>query len=143
MVSVFIAAGLYAGTNVPNVIELKTPKYDKHKKKVVKFDHRKHQEDYRQKYPEVFQNSCGECHHDQNNQPRKNLKAGMDVQKCIECHKIPEHVEGKKAKKLSDKEKRQYHANALHENCKACHKKINKTTGKKAAPTTCKKCHRA
>ena len=139
----FIAAGIYAGTNVPNVIELKTAKYAKHKKKIVKFDHSKHQQDYRQKYPEIYQNNCGECHHDQNNQPRRDLKAGMAVKKCIECHKIPKHVDGKKAKKLSKKEKRQYHANALHENCRTCHKKMNKKTGKKAAPTTCKKCHRA
>jgi len=70
MVSVFIAAGIYAGTNVPDVIKLKTDKYAKHKKKIVKFDHLKHQQDYRQKFPEVYKNNCGECHHDQNNKPR-------------------------------------------------------------------------
>ena len=140
--TVFLAAGIYAGTNVPNVIKLKSPQYAKHKKKIVKFNHRKHQDDYRQKFPEVYQNSCGECHHDQNNQPLRNLKAGMEVQKCIDCHKIPKHIDGKKAKKLSKKEKRQYHANALHENCRTCHKKTNKITKKKTAPTTCKKCHR-
>ena len=143
LVSVFIAAGLYAGTNVPNVIKLKTAKYAEHKKKIVKFDHRKNQQDYRQKFPDLYQNDCGECHHDQNNQPRTELKAGMEVKKCIECHKTPQHVTGKEAKKLSTKEQRQFHANALHENCKACHKKINEATGKKTAPTTCKKCHRA
>ncbi len=143
MATLFITAGIYAGTNVPNVIELKTAKYTNHKKKIVRFEHRKHQQDYRQKYPDFYQNSCGECHHDQNNKPRRDLKAGMEVKKCIECHKTPQHVDGKKAKKLPKKEQRQYHANALHENCRACHKKINKATGKKTAPTTCKKCHRA
>ncbi len=143
MVSVFIAAGIYAGTNAPNVIKLKTSKYAKHKKKIVKFDHLKHQQDYQQKYPDFYKNSCGECHHDQNNKPRQNLKAGMEVKKCIECHKKPKHVAAKKAKKLSKKKQRQYHANALHENCKECHKKINKKTKKKTAPTTCKTCHRA
>ncbi len=141
--TVFIAAGIYASTNVQNVIKLKTGEYSKHTKAVVKFEHRKHQQDYQQKYPEIYKFNCGECHHDQNNKPRKSLKAGMEVKKCIECHKIPEYIKGKKAKKLSKKEQRQYHANALHENCKECHKKINKTTKKKTAPTTCKKCHRA
>lgn len=141
--TLFIAAGIYAGTKAPEVIELKTAKYAEHKKKIVKFDHRKHQQDYQQKYPNFYKESCGECHHDRNNKPRRDLKAGMEVKKCIECHKTPQHVTGKKAKKLSDKEQRQYHANALHENCKTCHKKINEATGKKTAPTTCKKCHRA
>ena len=141
--TLFIAAGIYAGTNVPNVIKLKTAKYAKHKKKIVKFDHLKHQQDYQQKYPDFYKNSCGECHHDQDNKPRQDLKAGMEVKKCIECHKTPQHVASKKAKKLSKKERRQYHANAVHENCKECHKKINKKTKKKTAPTTCKKCHRA
>ena len=141
--TLFIAAGIYAGTNVPNVIKLKTAKYAKHKKKIVKFDHLKHQQDYQQKYPDFYKNSCGECHHDQDNKPLQDLKTGMEVKKCIECHKTPQHVAAKKAKKLSKTEQRQYHANALHENCKECHKKINKKTGKKAAPTTCKKCHRA
>jgi hypothetical protein len=59
MVWLFIAAGIYAGTNVPNVIELKTTKYTKHKKKIVKFDHLKHQQDYQQKYPDFHKKSCG------------------------------------------------------------------------------------
>jgi hypothetical protein len=140
---VFIATGIYAGTNVKSVIKLKTATYAKRAEKIVKFNHGKHQEDYKKKYPELYENNCGECHHDQNNKPRKNLKAGMEVKKCIECHKNPEYVKGKKAKALSDKEKRKYHANALHDNCQGCHKKLNKITKKKTAPTTCKKCHRA
>ena len=50
-------------------------------------------------------------------------------EKCITCHKIPaEAPKGKKAKKkLSKKEKiKEYHAEALHANCKGCHKKFNK-----------------
>ncbi len=140
--TVFVAAGIYASTNVQNVIKLKTAKYAKHTKKIVNFNHRKHQEDYKQKYPDAYNYNCGECHHDQNNKPRKDLKAGMEVKRCIECHKKPEYIKGKKAKALSDKEKRKYHANALHDNCQGCHKKINKMTKKKTAPTTCKKCHR-
>jgi mono/diheme cytochrome c family protein len=115
--TVFIGTGIYAGTNVQDVIKLKTVNYPKHTKKIVKFSHGKHQEDYKNKYPELYKNNCGECHHDRNNQPRKDLKAGMQVKKCIECHKKPGYVKGKKAKALSDKEKRKYHANALHDNC--------------------------
>ena len=67
----------------------------KHTKGIVNFEHRKHQED--------FKVECGECHHDQNNKPLKNLKAGDEVKKCIECHKKPEYIKGDKAKGLSKK----------------------------------------
>ena len=69
---------------------------------------------------------------------------GDDVQKCIECHKTPgEAPKGKKAKKkLSKKEKiKEFHAEALHANCKGCHKAFNKKYKPKKAPTTCAKCH--
>ncbi len=141
IVSVFIAAGIYASTNVQNVIELKTGEYAKHKKGIVKFEHRKHQQDYKQKYPKLYKASCGECHHDQDHKPLVNLKENDNVKKCIECHKKPAHIEGKKAKGLSKQQKREYHANALHDNCKGCHKKFKKMTGKKSAPISCKACH--
>jgi len=135
------SAGIYATTAVPDVIKLETKAYAKNEKGPVNFNHRKHQVDYKKDHPEVYKASCGECHHDQNHQPRKNLKAGDKVEKCIKCHKKPEYVDGQKAKKLSKKRKLEYHANALHENCQGCHKKVNKKAGKKIAPTTCKKCH--
>ena len=81
------------------------------------------------------------------NTGRKHGQSGRDdVQSCIECHKKPEYIKGKKAKGLSKKQKREYHANAIHDNCKGCHKKFNKEKGLKskdkgAAPTTCKSCH--
>ena len=144
IVTFCIAAGIYAKA-VPDVIELKDPAYEKHKKGVVHFEHKKHQDDYAKKYPEYYKNGCGECHHDKDNKPLSNLKEGDDVQKCIECHKIAaEAPKGKKAKKkLSKKEKiKDYHAEALHENCRVCHKKYNKKyKPKKKAPTTCTKCH--
>ena len=143
IVTAFIASGIYAGTNIQKVINLKTANYAKHTKKIVTFNHGKHQKEYQEKYPELYKSSCGECHHDQNNKPRKDLKAGMEVKRCIECHKKPDYVKGKKAKALSDKEKREYHANAMHENCEGCHKVVNKMSKKKTAPTTCKKCHGA
>ena len=137
----FFAAGIYAATTVPDVIKLDTKAYAKHTKGRINFKHQRHQKDYKKKYPEYYKVSCGECHHDQNHKPRKNLKAGDKVKKCIQCHKKPAYIKGKKAKGLSQKQKLKYHANALHENCKGCHKKVNKKSGKKASPTTCKACH--
>lgn len=135
------SAGIYAATAVPDVIQLDTKAYVKNEKGPVNFNHRKHQLDYKKNYPQVYKVSCGECHHDQNNQPRKSLKEGDKVEKCIQCHNKPEYAQDQKAKKLSKKRQLEYHANALHENCQGCHKKVNKTVGKKIAPTTCKKCH--
>jgi len=141
----FISAGIYAAA-VPDVIPLKNPAYKKHKKGVVQFEHKKHWDEYSKNYPEFYPSTCGECHHDKDGKPLTELKDGDDVQKCIECHKTPsEAPKGKKAKKkLSKKEKiAEYHAEALHANCKGCHKKFNKKYKgqKKKAPTTCSKCH--
>ena len=139
----FVSAGIYA-KSVPDVIPLQDPAYKKHKKGVVKFEHKKHWDDYAKEYPEFYKNGCGECHHDKDNKPLTELKDGDEVQKCIECHKIAaEAPKGKKAKKkLSKKEKiKEYHAEALHANCKVCHKKFNKKYKPKKAPTTCAKCH--
>jgi hypothetical protein len=150
IVTLFIAAGIYEKA-VPDVIELNDPAYEKHKKGVVHFEHKKHQDDYAKKYPEFYKNGCGECHHDKDNKPLTNLKEDDDVQKCIECHKIASEVPKKlkqewKKKKISKDEKKkirmEYHAEALHENCKVCHKSYNKKyKPKKKAPTTCTKCH--
>ena len=142
--ALFVVAGIYAKA-VPEMIKLEDPAYKDHKKGVVEFAHAKHQTEYAKKYPEFYKNGCGECHHDKDNKPLSNLKEGDDVQKCIECHKIAaEAPKGKKAKKkLSKKEKiKDYHAEALHENCKGCHKKYNKKyKPSKKAPTTCTTCH--
>ena len=141
----FFAAGGILAKTVPDVIKLEDPAYKEHKKGVVDFTHGKHQKEYAQKYPEFYKNGCGECHHDENNKPLSDLKEGDDVQKCIECHKIAaEAHKGKKAKKkLSKKEKiKDYHAEALHENCRGCHRKYNKKyKPAQKAPTTCAKCH--
>ena len=144
IVTFCITAVIYAKA-VPDVIELKDPAYEKHKKGVVHFEHKKHQDDYAKQYPEYYKNGCGECHHDKDGKPLSNLKEGDDVQKCIECHKIAsEAPKGKEAKKkLTKKEKiKDYHAEALHANCRDCHKKYNKKyKPEKKAPTTCAKCH--
>jgi hypothetical protein len=139
----FLSAAIYA-KSAPDVIPLQDPAYKTHKKGIVEFDHKKHWDDYSKAYPEFYPSKCGECHHDKEGKPLTKLEDGDDVQKCIDCHKIPgEAPKGKKAKKkLSKKEKiRDYHAEALHANCKGCHKKFNKKYKPKKAPTTCTKCH--
>ncbi len=48
------AAGIYAKA-VPDVIELHDPAYEKHKKGVVNFAHKKHQTEYAKEFPESLQ----------------------------------------------------------------------------------------
>ena len=136
----FGATALYAGSSVQDVIKMENA-YE-HKKGIVEFSHKKHMTDYKV--------GCGECHHDADNKPLNDLKEGDSVQKCIECHKKPGEVSSKlkkewKAKKVKRAEKKkmelEYHAEALHENCRNCHKDYNKKNKTKAAPTTCTKCH--
>ena len=130
--TLFLAAGIYAGTAAPDVVEMNNPAY-KHTKGIIAFSHTKHVEEYK--------NGCGDCHHDAQGKPLADLKDGDEVKGCFECHNKPGEIKGKKAKGLSDKEKIAYHANALHDNCKGCHKAYNKKNKTKAAPTTCSKCH--
>jgi cytochrome c553 len=140
--ALFLVTLIYAGTKVEAVIKLADPAYEKHKKGIVEFTHKKHYDEYANKFPEFYKLGCGECHHDKDNKPLSNLKEGDDVQRCIECHQKPgEKPKGKGAPKLSKKEELEYHAEALHDNCRACHRKVNKKTKKRAAPTTCTKCH--
>ena len=142
VVILFVSAGIYA-KSAPDVIPLQDPAYKEHKKGVVQFHHKKHFETYSKEFPDLYANKCGECHHDDKGKALTGLKDGDDVKKCIECHKIPgEAPKGKDAKKLSKKEKiKEYHAEALHENCKGCHKTFNKKYKPKKAPTTCTKCN--
>jgi len=144
--TMFIVVGIYAGTEVKDEIVMENKAYAKHTKSIQTFSHKKHQKEYAEKYPEFYKNGCGDCHHDKDNKPLTELKEGDEVQNCIECHKKPGYIKGKKAKGLDKKQKREYHANAIHDNCKGCHKKFNKkmklkAKDEKAAPTTCKKCH--
>jgi Class III cytochrome C family len=133
--SMFLATAIYAGTTVADVVNMENKAYTKHKKSIVQFSHKKHNEEYKA--------GCGECHHDADNKPLNDLKMGDEVQNCIECHtKAGRSPKAKKGEaKLSKKEKMAYHAEAIHVNCKDCHKKANKASGTKAAPTSCAKCH--
>jgi hypothetical protein len=139
----FAAVCLYAGTTVSDVIEMNNPAYEKHKKSIATFTHKKHADEYAKANPDLYPNGCGDCHHNENNEPLADLKNGDDVQNCIECHKIPskEPSTKKDEPKLTASEKLEYHAYAIHKNCKDCHKAYNKASGTKDAPTTCTKCH--
>jgi hypothetical protein len=139
--TLFVAAGLYAGTDVPTEIKMEHA-YPEHSKGIVTFTHKKHSDEYAKLVPDLFKNGCGTCHHDKDHKPLTGLKAGDNVQPCMECHTKPgEKPKGKDAPKLSKKEEIQYHAEAMHENCRGCHRDANKATGNKNAPTTCTKCH--
>lgn len=139
-VSLAAASLLWAGTTVEDQFTMKTKEYTKHTYHPVPFTHKKHHEDYKI--------GCGECHHDADGKALE-LSLGDDVQRCIECHDKPGKAPRQKGKKLTKKEKLAYHAEALHGNCIACHKDVNKAFKKKAkdkkakgpAPTSCKKCH--
>ncbi len=132
---IFVATGLQAGTEVADTFTMETKEYKKRRKgppkfKLVEFTHKKHNVDYKI--------SCGDCHHDKDNKPL-DLKIGDDVQRCVECH----------TKLKKDKKKKKdimVLENAMHGNCVACHKDINKKAGdpkglKGPAPASCGKCH--
>lgn len=148
--ALFAAAGIYANT-APDVIKLQDPAYKERKKGVVEFTHGKHMKDYAKKYPDLYKNGCGECHHDKDNKPLTNLKEGDPVQKCIECHKIPDEMPAKLKREMREqkaskeeirKKELEYHAEALHDNCRECHRDYNKKyKPEEKAPTTCTQCH--
>ncbi len=135
---IFVATGLYAGTDVPDTITMNFNQYKKRtkqppKSKFIEFTHKKHSVDYKI--------SCGECHHDKDNKPL-DLKAGDNVQKCVECHTKLEKEKRKKGEEADIL----VLENAMHGNCIDCHEKVNIKAGdpkgkKGPAPTSCTKCH--
>jgi hypothetical protein len=110
----------------PDTIVMDSKVFPEHKKSLVTFSHQKHNVDYNI--------ACSECHHVY--QDGKNVwKEGDPVQKCTECHSGDKAPSG-----LSKEEKiKGYYYDAVHENCKGCHKAA-KAEGK-AAPTGCTECH--
>ena len=86
----------------------------------VKFTHQEHAD----LYPD-----CTQCHH------TYEYKGGQRVnewngegQPCSECHKVVE--EGEKIPLMK----------AFHENCRGCHRQLDKE-GKKTGPVACGECH--
>ena len=124
-----VMAGVAVATDKgPETITMDSKVYPEHKKSLVIFSHQKHNVDY--------QIACSECHHVY--QDGKNVwKEGDEVKKCDCCHAGAKAPSGEK---LSKGEKiKGYHYSAIHENCKGCHKAVNKEG--KAAPTKCTECH--
>lgn len=141
-----IAPEARPGKDVEDTIRMESPAYEKHEEPIVTFTHKLHFDEYAKKHPKYYSSACGECHHDKDNKMLDNLKLGDEVQSCIECHKKPGYMKGKEAKGLSKEQKREYHANAIHDNCKGCHGKYNRANKLKKenpgyAPNTCKTCH--
>ena len=119
---------------VADVITMKNPAYTKHKKGIILFTHKKHVEEY-----EI---GCGKCHHDKDGAPLNDLTVKDKVDSCIACHAKPGQAPRPKDKtKLSQKEKLEFHAEAIHLNCITCHKEYNKKNDTKTAPSSCTKCH--
>jgi len=105
---------------IVDVIVIENKRYTTDKKGPVKFNHVKHNKEYKV--------SCVECHHLYKD--GKNLwKEGSHVDKCIVCHDPVEEKD--KVIKLQD---------AFHKNCRDCHTKVNKE-GKKAPDKKCSGCH--
>jgi len=126
----FLATGLYAGTEFSDEITIDYNKYEKRMfgpsaRNFVNFPHKNHNIDY-----EI---SCDECHH-------IDLKLGDEVQPCAECH-----IELTPTKK--NRKSIMLLRNAYHASCIECHKAFNKEAGdprgfdESAPPTSCSECH--
>jgi len=129
----FLYAGVFATQQACDAITMDSPVFEKHKKALVTFTHKKHNVGY--KIP------CADCHHVYKD--GKNVwKEGDEVKKCMACHseaKAPKAKEGEP--KLSKAEKiKKYYYSAIHENCVGCHKALKKEA-KPTGPTACKECH--
>ena len=114
---------------VPDVITLKPPIWEKLTKSPVVFNHQKHAKDY--------QIACTQCHHTYKN--GKNVwKEGDKVQPCWECH-TEKTIRGEK--RLPEAEQKLNLKLAFHNNCIDCHRLIKKQNPKADAPTSCNGCH--
>ncbi|HFC97813.1 MAG TPA: class III cytochrome c [Thermosulfurimonas dismutans] len=104
----------------PKVIKLPAPKMAH---TTVVFPHWMHQN--------VLKGNCGECHHSRTADWKQvPYKKGMKIQKCDTCHN-----------KQHPNPKLRSVKNAMHINCRGCHKAMKKE-GKKTGPTGCFGCHK-
>lgn len=130
VVALFLAAGLYAGTSCPDVIEMENQEaFDGHRMPVVAFDHGTHYK------ADGYGIGCGECHHDENGEPLSELKEGDEAQGCFECHDgtgpgTPKDFMGPPP----DAEALNSYYTAIHVNCVGCHKQ-------QGGPVACNQCH--
>ena len=111
-VLLLLMVGSLSATDVPDTVTMDSKVYTVDTRAPVTFSHKGHSE-----HKDI---GCADCHHvyeDGNNV----WKEGDEVQKCEACHqnteKTPQGM--KKADKIKE-----YHKDALHANCKNCHKKM-------------------
>lgn len=137
------AACVYHGIERRDWIPMDNPAYEKHKRSIVMFSHKKHAEDYTAANPDLFKDECGTCHHDESYEPLADLKYEDDVKSCMECHSIPGNaLRNEDNEYYQPREERlKYHMYVIHHSCKPCHQAYNETAGTKDAPTSCAKCH--
>ena len=115
-------------TEAAPIIYIDNIGFKKRRYGAVKFDHKKHQEEY--KNPEGKPIVCTDCHHDYQDGTKKNLwKEGQPVQLCVECHDPNKTIDDKKKLQL-----------AFHENCKGCHEEVVKAGIAKSGDAPYKKC---
>ena len=124
---VFFSVGtlIAAEQAIPDKLEIENKGYKKDKKRPVLFSHKKHET---AKDKKGYGVACTECHHVYKD--GKNVwKEGDHVDKCSKCHDPKKNTKenGVKVMKLQ---------NAMHKNCKTCHKKEKKGPFKK-----CNQCH--
>ncbi len=126
----FATVGSLIASDVPDVITMDSKVYKKHTKGLVELHHKKHAE-----HEGI---SCADCHHVYKD-GKNTWKEGDPVQKCAECH----NKTGKAPKDMKKAEKiKSYHKDAIHENCKSCHKKmIDKGSELGKSINKCTGCH--
>lgn len=129
----FLAVGSLTAADAPDTITMESKIYSKHTKGLVSFTHKKHAD-----YEGI---GCSDCHHVYKD--GKNIwKEGEAVQKCEECHSEPAKPKGDKTKMSKADKIKKYHKDALHANCKGCHKKmIDKKSEMGMALKKCTGCH--
>ena len=129
----FLMVGSLTAADVADTITMDSKIYPKHTKKLVTFSHKKHAE-----YKDV---SCSDCHHVYTD-GKNTWKEGDEVQKCEECHSEPAKPKGDKTKMSKAEKIKKYHKDALHKNCKGCHKEmIDKDSEMGMKLKKCSGCH--
>ncbi len=120
-----------AGQAVPDKVEMNSSVYETHRKPIVTFTHKKHADDYGI--------ACSDCHH-VFEQGKNTWQQGDPVDGCDVCHS-KDKPSPEERRSMSDAEKmKHFHYEAIHENCKGCHK-TRKMEGKPTGPISCSKCH--
>ena len=130
----FLAVGTLTAKDKPKEappeILIDNKGYKKDRYGAVKFNHKKHQDEYKNSEGNII--DCAECHHVYDDKAKNTWKDDDPVQKCVECHDpLKSDPKNKKNKKLQL---------AFHNNCKNCHKKVVKAGLKKEKEAPSKKC---